>query len=188
MLHPHPPGILVGLMVETGMDPWMSSLSLELIRSVLMTNGSLVLSHLDPVCREIQDKHQLDCSPNLAFGSVMTSQGLNIMDTPTQHRVERISGLAASGCSRIILFKNGSEFIQGNPLVPTYAVRIDDGIEVETEDSDLVLNPSCLDPRTACERVLEYCLGAGPQRKKPVSQLFGNTDFQITRGHLGISL
>ena len=123
--------------------------------------------------------------PTLAYGQRSSSDGFHVMQTPTRHWIETLTGLGATGVEIILSHVDGRAR-QGHPLVPVLQVGChraphDPG----TSDLDLVLSG---DADTWTERLLARIAEVLDGEYRPRSSHLGNTDFQFTRGPLGISL
>lgn len=116
--------------------------------------------------------------PTLSYGEPISAPGLHVMETPTKHFVETLTGLGATGVDVIIAFV-GDRSRQGHPLVPMIQI----GATAATADLDLTADNSDLGQQLLAllPRVV-----SGEHITK-ANQL-GNTDFQMTRGLLGVSL
>ena len=127
----------------------------------------------------------MDGEARLAYGEFSEQSGFQIMDAPTEHWVERLTGLAATGIEAVLVYAGG-EPVQGHPLVPVLQMTTADAASVEwVEDFDLILaKPSAAWPSEIAK--LLHATLAGEYT--PVNAREGNVDFQITRGRLGISL
>ena len=107
------------------------------------------------------------------------------METPTDHWVETMTGLAATGVELIIALV-GERPMQTHPLVPVLQVTADQKIQNRYSiDLDLYLDGASA--RWAA-RILELCEQTIEGRYMPAMYAHGNIDFQFTRGHLGVSL
>jgi altronate dehydratase len=123
--------------------------------------------------------------PSLAYGQHSTSQGFHVMETPTEHWVETVTGLAATGVE-IILAYVGNQPMQTHPLVPVVQVTITGAMpETLAADLDLLLagDPAQWTSElfALVKRVLEHDYA-------PKLYQQGNIDFQLTRGLLGVTL
>ena len=100
------------------------------------------------------------------------------MESPTTHHVETLTGLGATGVD-VIIACVGRQSRQGHPLVPMIQI----GAHAGTADVDLAGDQPGLAPQLAAmlPRVI-----SGEYRTKATE--LGNTDFQMTRGLLGVSL
>lgn len=123
--------------------------------------------------------------PTLAYGQRFASPGFHVMQTPTRHWVETLTGLGATGVGVILSHVDGRAR-QGHPLVPVLQVGCDRSPnDAGASDLDLVLSG---DAETWTERLLERLVEVLDGTYLPRSSSLGNTDFQFTRGPLGISL
>ncbi|MBO9610720.1 MAG: UxaA family hydrolase [Paenibacillaceae bacterium] len=123
--------------------------------------------------------------PSLAYGEHARRNGFHIMETPTKHWVETITGLAATGVELIIALV-GNRPMQTHPFVPMLQAASEPAVQKRhQQDIDLVLagNPS-LWPNQLLERTKQI------MEHTYVPRLYqqGNVDFQMTRGLLGVSL
>ena len=107
------------------------------------------------------------------------------METPTDHWVETLTGLGATGVE-IFLAYVGEQPMQGHPLVPLLQVSAESSVrESYSDDLDLPLEGN---PTQWSEIVLRRVLELASRRYTPKALLQGNNDFQLTRGLLGVSL
>ena len=104
------------------------------------------------------------------------------MDAPTTHPTETVAGLGSTGAQLVIAHVEGAP-IHAHPMIPTLQVS---GTRAGA-NLDLVLGPQ-EDPRTTVEE-LERLIGAVAARTYvPRLVDLGLTDFQLTRGRLGVSM
>ena len=121
---------------------------------------------------------------SLAYGHRVATSGFYIMEAPTGHWVETLTGLGATGVE-IILAHIGEHPVQGHPMVPVVQVASERGIRaLYGEDVDLELEGPV---DQWADQILELLAAVGSRRyvAKVVRQR--NTDFQLTRGLLGTS-
>ena len=116
---------------------------------------------------------------------VYRKAGFQIMAMPTDHPVEALTGLGASGVDLILAYV-GAHPLQGHPLLPVLQIAAtDDCPSGVAFDLDVLLaGDDAAWPDLLLARIGE--LAAHDYVPKGFSQ--GNIDFQITRGLLGISL
>jgi altronate dehydratase len=120
----------------------------------------------------------------LAYGQLAAQPGLHIMAMPTPHFVEAITGLGGSGVDIILVLADGAA-PQGHPMIPTLEVTT--GESSFEADFDLVLLPGQkLSEATA--DLLELLRDTWQGTYLPRAVARGSHDFQVTRGHLGVSL
>lgn len=128
---------------------------------------------------------QSSVQPSLAYGEHARQAGFHIMETPTKHWVETMTGLAATGVELILALVNDRP-MQSHPLVPVLQVASEPLMQqTYTNDLDLLLSG---DPAVWIEQILERCKQVIEHNYAPSLYKQGNVDFQFTRGYLGVSL
>ncbi len=127
--------------------------------------------------------------PTLAYGQALADaeepRGLHIMETPTEHWTETVTGLGGAGVEAILAHV-GSHPIEGHPLVPVLQVTSEEHVAQQfADDMDTLLegHPDGWPQQLA--GLLAQTLGG---QRQPKATRSGNIDFQFTRGLLGISL
>ncbi|MFE5320292.1 UxaA family hydrolase [Paenibacillus sp. NPDC056579] len=126
-----------------------------------------------------------DVKPSLAYGEHSDSSGFHIMETPTEHWVETVTGLAATGVELIIALVHRRP-MQTHPFVPMLQVASEPAMqEAYADDLDLLLTGA---PSAWNEQILESCKQVLEHSYTPRLYRQGNIDFQLTRGFLGVSL
>ena len=160
-----------------------------LVQCFVHDGATVVIPEADPLMespawREILVEPDRS-EPTLLFGEKAHGKGLQIMEASTDHGVELLTGLGATG-AEILLAWVGQEPLPGHVMVPTLQVSdagsIDGG---RSRDLDLVLTGP---PESWAEKLSDLVLDLASGRYVPVLQDQGNVDFQITRGPLGVSL
>jgi hypothetical protein len=117
--------------------------------------------------------------PTLSYGQKFLEGGLHLMDAPTPHLVEIITGMAATGVEVVFVYSN-SVLVQGNPLVPVLQVAgVDCSLPEHELDLRLPVEPA---------EVLKLAVKAAAGRLQPSCERLGNISFQMSRGRFGISL
>jgi len=169
-------------------DPAAAALA-RLTRWVVSAGGTVVVPSgpgllQSPVYRQgvLGDRQP---EPALAHGQGFEDPGFYIMDAPTEHWVEALTGLGATGVE-LILAHAGEHPMQGHPLVPL--VQVSGAGPVATayrNDLDLVLEG---DPEGWAQQFLHLLMEVASRRQAAKALSQGNIDFQITRGLLGISM
>jgi len=124
---------------------------------------------------------------SLAFGRPAESAGLHLMETPTENAVEAFAGLGAAGVD-LMLCHVGRTPLQGHPMLPL--VQVTAAPEVAARygsDLDRAFAPGeDIDAIVAALADLIAEVASG--RCKPVLWSRGVTEFQLTRGRLGLSM
>ena len=118
---------------------------------------------------------------SLAYGQTATP-GLHVMETPTRHWVETLTGLGATGVEIMVAHVSGSP-VQAHPMIPLLQVASDDAA-AWCADMDLTMRED--EPWT--ETLLPLVLSVASRAYTPKLYEQGNTDFQVSRGLLGISM
>ncbi len=123
----------------------------------------------------------------LAYGQAVPvgKQGLHVMEAPTDHWVETATGLGATGVEVMLAHVAGHP-LQAHRMIPLLQASSDpETLEKHAEDLDVLLEDDA-------SEWTEQMLGtvAAVASREYVPRLFeaGNTDFQFTRGLLGVSM
>ena len=119
----------------------------------------------------------------LAYAQQAAEHGLHLMDCPTTHWVETLSGLGATGPDLILVLIAGHP-VQGHPFIPT--VEFGFGPNA-SPDLDFHLEPG-LPVSLQVSRILSAVEEVLSGHRQVRALQTGNIDFQITRGPTGISL
>jgi len=123
--------------------------------------------------------------PSIAYGEHVRHNGFHVMETPTTHWVETITGLAATGVELVIALV-GNRPMQTHPFVPMLQMTPEQSMQQNhQEDLDLVLTG---DPALWVSQILERSKQILEHTYVPRLYQKGNIDFQMTRGLLGVSL
>ncbi len=124
---------------------------------------------------------------SLAFGHPAAHVGFHVMETPTENAVEAFAGLGAAGVD-LMLCHVGRTPLQGHPMLPLVQVTADaDVAGVYGDDLDRVIAPGQgMDATVAALAALVADVASG--RYRPALWSRGVTEFQLTRGRLGLSM
>ena len=156
----------------------------EVSRTVVSAGGTIIVPKAggllaSPVyLRELTGSHSDDAS--LAYGQKVSDPGFYIMDTPTEHWVEILTGLGATAVELVLAHVEGPP-LQGHAMIPLLQVTSGN----EGQDFDLHLTGS---PASWPNQILELVAAAASRRQAPKLFTLGNTDFQLARGLLGVSM
>ena len=124
----------------------------------------------------------------IAYGESITKSGLHIMETPTDHFVETVTGLGATGVELMLAHVVGHS-LQAHRMIPLIQVNTDETTEsIYREDLGLVPGHPNWTPEDFSESMAEIILRVASRCYTPRLYGRGNTDFQFTRGLLGISM
>ena len=172
--------------------PFSAAVAMNLAKvtqAVAGAGGTVVVPHNSPLLSSEAYLHLTlgthSLEPSLAYGQRARTAGFHIMETPTDHWVETLTGLGATGVE-IFLAHVGEQPVQGHPLVPLLQVSAEPSVqESYSDDLDLLLEGN---PAQWSDTILQRVLELASRRYTPKVLLQGNNDFQLTRGLLGVSL
>jgi altronate dehydratase len=103
------------------------------------------------------------------------------MDTQTDHWVETLTGLGGTGAQILVAYA-GNHPTQGHPLIPILQITTENTTPY-AKDFDLILQTT---PEKNAEAIIHSIIKVASRQYTPQTQ--GNTDFQFTRGLLGVSM
>ena len=126
-------------------------------------------------------RHAPSCRPpSLAYGQRVEKAGFHIMETPTDQPTETLTGLGAAGVDLALAHIVGAP-LQSHVMVPL--------IQVSTDSATQATYGADLDLETAdVNELLALIVEVASRQYTPKLHDKGNTDFQLTRGLLGISM
>jgi hypothetical protein len=107
------------------------------------------------------------------------------MEAPTRHWVETATGLGATGVEVMLAHVSGRP-LQAHRMVPLLQASSDpDTIRDHADDLDVLLEG---DPAGWTQQLLDSVAAVASREYTPKLFEAGNTDFQFTRGLLGVSM
>ena len=124
---------------------------------------------------------------SLAFGQPADERGFHVMEAPTENPVEAFTGLGATGVE-LMLCHLGRTSLQAHPMIPLVQVTADAGVaERYAGDVDRVFT---LDRAVddLVEELAALVAETASRRYQPRLWSRGVTEFQLTRGRLGLSM
>ena len=116
----------------------------------------------------------------LAYGQRVEKVGFHVMETPTDQPTETLTGLGAAGVDMALAHIVGAP-LQSHVMVPLIQVSTDATTQT-TYGADLDLTTANVDD------LLALMVKVASRQYTPKLHGKGNTDFQLTRGLLGISM
>ena len=119
-------------------------------------------------------------TPTLAYGQRVGKAGFHIMETPTDQPTETLTGLGATGVDLALAHIVGAP-LQSHVMVPLIQASTD-AVTQATYGADLDLETANV------EDLLALIVEVASRQYTPKLHGKGNTDFQLTRGLLGISM
>ncbi|MEZ4683579.1 MAG: hypothetical protein R2932_56160 [Caldilineaceae bacterium] len=115
--------------------------------------------------------------PSLGYGEHAAQSGFHIMEAPTEHWVETLTGFAATGVE-VILAHVAQQPMQTHPLVPVLQVSVTESMERFGADLDLLLEGA---PESWTDQLLQLVKQVIEHEYVPKLYQQGNIDFQFTR-------
>ena len=125
-------------------------------------------------------KESTASSLTLAYGQRVKRKGLHIMETPTDQSTETLTGLGATGVELALAHIVGTP-LQSHVMVPLIQVSTDSKTQ-SSYGTDLDLTSVDVD------EMLALIVKVASRQYIPKLHGKGNTDFQLTRGLLGVSM
>jgi altronate dehydratase len=124
----------------------------------------------------------------LAYGEVARRPGFHVMATPTSNFVEALTGLGGTGVRVILAHVDGAPK-QGHPMVPTLQVAsADSAANAFAGDLDWIIDDAQCVARDVRDELLSRIRDTVTSDYSPNAWSRGHTNFQLTRGLLGVSL
>lgn len=125
---------------------------------------------------------------SLQYGQIADHAGLHVMATPTGHIVESLTGLGGTGV-QLMLAHVADTPIQGHPMIPVLQITTAGATAHEFyKDMDCVIPADDQDTAAISETLFQLLCDTASRTYQPRLWAAGNTDFQFTRGLLGVSL
>jgi altronate dehydratase len=179
----------LAMLTEEAVVEQASVLIPKIAKQIVEAGGTVVVPGSDRVLESDYFWKSLDLAPSrptIPYGSRILDPGLYLMDTPTRHWVELLTGLGASGAETIVALA-AKEPRQGHPLIPTLQV----GFRSQLMNTDAQNNFDLVIPGNELEDsrlLLERIALVMSREYVPKAMKLGNTDFQMTRGFFGVSV
>ncbi|MBM3836009.1 MAG: altronate dehydratase [Verrucomicrobia bacterium] len=173
----------------------------EMVRAIVTEGGTVVIPQNSCLLRAsafvdaVVGASSLEAT--LGYGERFGKPGFHIMEAPTGHHVETLTGLGATGM-QIMLAHTFDRFLQGHPMIPVLQVSSVGAASalggaqaiarLVPEDLDMMMNLKDKTPAVLAEEMLSLIALVAAREYSPKLVTQGNTDFQMTRGLLGVSL
>ena len=121
----------------------------------------------------------------LAYGQAFEKPGLHVMEAPTDHWIETATGLGATGVEMMLAHVAGRP-LQAHRMLPLIQASSDpETIRNYADDLDVLLDG---DPEGWTQEILDTVAAVASREYTPKLFAANNTDFQFTRGLLGVSM
>lgn len=185
----------IGLLVAAPPPPFVAAALAQVTRDVVNQGGTIVLPSTSPLLTDENYTgallHTSNPQPSLAYGQFAAQHGLHIMDAPSQHWVETLSGLGATGVEIILTYVDALP-VQTHPFIPLlqFATRRSlpnrsEGENSASHDADLILQGDAQECAAQLEQGMLQMLAG---KVAPRALGLETVDFQITRSLLGVSV
>lgn len=182
--------VALGLLA-TGPVPAVAGAALaRLAASIVMRGGRVVVPEHTGLLQEAAflDALGLNAVPasTLEYGEPAARPGLHVMAAPVRTDTEALAGLGGTGVQSMLAWIAGPP-LPGNPLVPLLAAGAA-GADEAADDLDCVVDVAAADSGRLAQELLERVCATHSGNYRPRLWGSGRTDFQLTRGLLGVSL
>jgi hypothetical protein len=186
------PAFSLGLTADGAVPENTARALAELALEIVVSGGSVILPRSASLTGNPAFLQQLGLDAalpdTLAYGQVAATPGLHVMATPTSHFVEALTGLGGTGVQLIIAHVAESA-MQGHPMIPTLQVATSRyGENAFAADLDIVIDADAADAAQIHDQLSGRIRGTLTRAYVPSAWSRGHTDFQLTRGLLGVSL
>jgi altronate dehydratase len=186
------PAFSLGLTADGAVPENTARALAELALEIVVSGGSVILPRSASLTGNPAFLQQLGLDAalpdTLAYGQVAATPGLHVMATPTSHFVEALTGLGGTGVQMIIAHVAESA-MQGHPMIPTLQVATSRyGENAFAADLDIVIDADAADAAQIHDQLSGRIRGTLTRAYVPSAWSRGHTDFQLTRGLLGVSL
>ncbi|MSU70582.1 MAG: altronate hydrolase [Opitutaceae bacterium] len=178
----------VGLLTAAAVTAPTAAALAAVTRMILHAGGSVLLPEGDPLlANAVFCTAVLGGTPahaTLAYGQPRIQPGLHLVASETDHWVENLTGLGGCGV-HLFLAVVSENSRQGHPLLPVLQVAeaAQRGI-VAADDIDAFLSGDAATDEATLARLL---VAVAQRQHTPAVTAQGFTDFQLTRGLLGVS-
>ena len=174
----------IGLVTSGDIPDTVAQSLAALSRMIVSAGGSIILTQHDSLLASAAYRQEVlgaqTAEVTLNYAQHPAQAGLHVMETPSVHWSETLTGLGATGVELILAY-SGERVLQGHPMIPV--LYLSDNPRLE--DADLILRGDSIDWPL---QILASIASVLSRQYQPKLNALGNVDFQITRGLLGVSL
>lgn len=184
-----PSALSVGILSEGRVDDAASAMFATLVCRLVVTGARVVAPDNSALLSSAPFSDAVlkneSRGPSLGYGQTAQRPGFYIMETQTDHWVETLTGLGGTG-AQILIAHVAEHPMQGHPMLPVLQTSTEPSVcAVYESDLDLALSGT---PAKNAERVAGLLLETASRNYTTVTMRQNNTDFQFTRGLLGVSM
>lgn len=178
----------LGLHATSSIPPPVAQSLAQLTRTAVAAGGSVVVPQTAALLASPPYLQETLLSPlehpSLAYGQAVQENGFHVMETPSSHWVETLTGLAATGVELMLAYSAQAPR-QGHPLVPLIQITaVPSPRSTPTTDFDLVLAG---DSASWAKQIMQLVMQVASRQYVPRILAQGHVDFQLSRGLLGVS-
>jgi altronate dehydratase len=181
-----PSAVALGIMAGESLPGRTAVVLAETAAAVVGAGGTVVVPAQCPpiTCASFREALALAGAPEptLAYGERFSLAGLHVMETPGDHDVEALTGLGATGV-QLILRHTGGYGVQAHPMIPVLQLA-----DTGHPDADHAIPAGSDDVAATVKALLQRIGDTLSGQYVPRLTSAGYSDFQITRGLLGVSL
>ena len=180
----------IGLLTQGSISEIAARALADLIKDLVESGSTIVLPDNASVINSATFMERLfegkqSWAVNLGYGAHLSSNGCFVMSTPTTSTTEIMTGLGATGVEIILMYTNGIP-VASHPLVPVLQFGAEgEHDEKFMDDLDFVL-PQLMD--NSSEFLIKHIESTIKQQHVPKLHHRGYSNFQVTRGAVGVSL
>jgi altronate dehydratase len=175
----------LGVLSSGALPPALAAALAQITRSVVAAGGTVIVpqsaSLLESPSYLQGTLGAAAGAPTLGYGQTANAPGFHIMETPSGHWVETLTGLGATGVE-VLLACPGERPAQGHPMIPMLQASAEsaprDGFDWTAQGN----------PRDWAEQLLGQVAEVASRRYTPRRFAQGDVDFQMTRGLLGLTV
>ncbi|MDQ7025150.1 MAG: UxaA family hydrolase [Anaerolineae bacterium] len=173
--------VRVGLLTRSAIDTNLAHELTQLTRQIVSAGGTVVIPENDNLIQHSDFLPELgsEWESSLAYAQQALTSGLHMMDMPTEHWGETLTGLGAAGVEVMLALTDGLP-LASHPMIPVLQVAADRSL---ASDFDMLS-----DAESWSVRLREMLIAVLSRQYTPQQNKYANVNFQITRGRLGVSL
>jgi altronate dehydratase len=175
----------------TGAAPAPATAAAAQIVRWVASAGGTVLVHAEDGLGELLDAARLDDAAAASLRATLPwaqrppAPGVYVADMPTDHWAEQVTGMAASGVDAVLGYADEHP-LQGHPLVPLVQASATPAVLAHhAADLDVALAGQ---PEGWSDQLLKALAAVLSRQRLCRAVERGNTEVQVTRGLLGVSL
>ena len=183
------PSLRLGVTTLGNVMPEAQNALVKLIQGLVGAGATVVIADNASVLRNATFTRSLFAEnqwhTTLAYGEAPRTRGCHLMEAPSDDATETLTGLGGSGVDVVLAVVDGAP-LPSHPIVPVLQMSGEKTAPGFEGDMDLV--PRGDDAITLLDRLSRQIEATAGRHYTPRLYGQGHTQFQLTRGLLGISL